>query len=328
MKKNERYHYTDLAKLIPQFQALPQPCLMNEAETEARWAHLQVAIIWLHEDGAKIDQRLQPWVKESLQHLEINCHKDQPCPWPILILNRSPKQTVSIRLGEGASLHCGLITLNAQPQATPHYLNQHIELAAKAALRLWHASLPVSPILIENTVIVAEKAAQVQVEHLQQSESLHREELDVHLRGDGARLKISGLQSGVGRAHLDYQLRVYHEADATGSEVEFSGIADDHSRVIFDGLIHVPAHIKGVDANEQTRNLLLSNTAEIDAKPELEIYSHEIACRHGASVGNLDENALFYLQSRGFSASEARLLLVQAFKARVFDQGSLVGQLI
>jgi Fe-S cluster assembly protein SufD len=95
----------------------------------------------------------------------------------------------------------------------------------------------------------------------------------------------------------------------------------EQSRVIFAGLIHVPNQVKGIDANEQSRNILLSNRAEIQAKPELEIYSNDIAaCRHGASIGNLDENALFYLQSRGFVESEARLILINAFMASLFER--------
>ena len=135
-------------------------------------------------------------------------------------------------------------------------------------------------------------------------------------------MQIAGLQYGRDRAVLAHHLCVYHQADYTKSQIEFRGIADGRSRLIFDGLIAVPKGVKGVDANEQTRNLLLSNTAEIHARPRLEIYSNEIACRHGASIGNLDQNALFYLQSRGLTESEARRVLINAFMASVFDQAS------
>lgn len=108
-------------------------------------------------------------------------------------------------------------------------------------------------------------------------------------------------------------MRLEHRADHTRSDVEFRGVAEDRSHLGFDGLIQVVQHVKGIVAHEENRNLLLSNTAAIDSRPRLEIDSHEVVCRHGATIADLDENALFYLMSRGVPELEARAILVEAF---------------
>lgn len=140
-----------------------------------------------------------------------------------------------------------------------------------------------------------------------------QEKCVIRLQGEGAEVKIRGIMHGQQQATLHYALILEHAADYTESHVEFRGVAEDRSQLIFDGLIKVPAHVKGIIAFEENRNLLLSNAAEIQSRPRLEIDSNEVACRHGATIGDLDENQLFYLMSRGIPETEARVLLVNAF---------------
>lgn len=135
----------------------------------------------------------------------------------------------------------------------------------------------------------------------------------VHLQGQGAKIKIRGIMHGTKNADLQYLLTVNHAADHTESDIEFRGVAEDQSHIVFDGLIKVPPHVKGIIANEQNRNLLLSNGAFVESRPRLEIDSNEVACRHGSTVGDLDVEQLFYLMSRGVSEEEARQILIAAF---------------
>ncbi len=135
----------------------------------------------------------------------------------------------------------------------------------------------------------------------------------VHLEGSGAKIKIRGIMHGVAQADLQYALTVHHAADHTQSDIEFRGVAEDKSHLVFDGLIKVLPHTIGTVANEQNRNLLLSNEAVVESHPRLEIDSNEVVCRHGSTVGDLDKDQLFYVMSRGISEKEARAILIEAF---------------
>jgi len=142
---------------------------------------------------------------------------------------------------------------------------------------------------------------------------LARLDTRVALAGIAAQVHARGLTALKGRAHVDHQFEIIHAARDTRSTQQFRAIADGRSRSVFAGKVIVQPGADGADAQQSTRNLLLSAHAEIDAKPELEIYADEVKCSHGATVGQLDEAALFYLRSRGIDAASARAMLLQAF---------------
>jgi Fe-S cluster assembly protein SufD len=145
-------------------------------------------------------------------------------------------------------------------------------------------------------------------------------QLTVDLEGKGARAELRGIVLGQKKAELRHQVRMNHRADYTATDIVVYGIGDEQSKVAFDGIIYVKEKTKGVDAHELLKNLLLSNQAEIAVKPILEIYSHEVACTHGASIGDLDEDALFYLQSRGFTMDEAKAILLKSFATQFLPE--------
>ena len=122
-----------------------------------------------------------------------------------------------------------------------------------------------------------------------------------------------------GRQHVDTQLAIRHQALNTISTSNWRGVANDRARGVFRGAIVVAPGADGSDASLSNKNLLLSPTAEIDTKPELEIYADEVKAAHGATVGQLDERSLFYLRSRGIPLAEARALLTAAFCRAVLD---------
>ena len=143
--------------------------------------------------------------------------------------------------------------------------------------------------------------------------TLGRSDITAILEGHGADAKLRGVFSPSGSQHLDVYTRIEHIAPHTTSEEEYRGIADGRGRGVFNGKVKVHPHAQKIDARQLSRNLLLSPTAEIDTKPELEIYANDVKCSHGATTGQLDAAALFYLRSRGLSAEEARMLLIRAF---------------
>jgi Fe-S cluster assembly protein SufD len=137
--------------------------------------------------------------------------------------------------------------------------------------------------------------------------------------GDGAGFHTHGAFLPDGRQHIDTQLSIHHQARDTASTSNWRGVASGRGRGIFRGAIVVAAGADGADASLSNKNLLLSAQAEIDTKPELEIYADEVKAAHGATVGQLDERALFYLRSRGIPCAQARTLLTTAFARAPFE---------
>lgn len=144
---------------------------------------------------------------------------------------------------------------------------------------------------------------------------LARHDLAVDLSGRGARFVSRGVFALRGRQHTDTHLDIRHDARDTTSDVVWRGAADERSRGVFHGAITVAPGADGADANLSNKNLLLSPNAEIDTQPVLEIHADEVKAAHGATVGRLNEQALFYLRSRGLPLESARHLLIVAFCA-------------
>ncbi len=140
-----------------------------------------------------------------------------------------------------------------------------------------------------------------------------RNELHLALTGVGAACRLDGLFLSDGRRHSDHHLRVEHAVPGTASRTTYRGVAAGRGRGIFDARVLIRPGADGTDARQDSRNLLLSPHAEIDAKPQLEIYADQVQASHGATVGRLSEEALFYLRTRGIDRIEARRLLLAAF---------------
>ena len=140
------------------------------------------------------------------------------------------------------------------------------------------------------------------------------------LAGEGGECLINGLFIGSGRQHLDNYMLVEHASPHCGSRQFYNGILDGHAHGVFHGRIIVHKDAQKTDAKQTNRNLLLSDTAQIDTKPQLEIYADDVKCTHGATIGQIEENALFYLRSRGIDETSARRLLLMAFASECLDR--------
>lgn len=153
----------------------------------------------------------------------------------------------------------------------------------------------------------------VRIHALERGGKLARNDIEADLRGDGAELVTRGVFLPHARQHLDTHLDFHHIALNTRSDSLWRGVADAGGRGVFHGQIIVEPGADGSDGALYNKNLLLSPNAEIDTQPVLEIYADEVKAEHGATVGQLDERALFYLRSRGIPEVVARGLLTVAF---------------
>jgi Fe-S cluster assembly protein SufD len=138
---------------------------------------------------------------------------------------------------------------------------------------------------------------------------------DIHsmLNEEGASCCLNGLYIVGGKQHVDHHTRIDHNVPSGKSEEFYKGVINGRARAVFNGKVVVHEKAQKTDAQQSNRNLLLSKEAEVDTKPELEIYADDVKCSHGATVGQLEEDTLFYLQSRGIEEENARKILIYAF---------------
>jgi len=152
---------------------------------------------------------------------------------------------------------------------------------------------------------------------------LSRTDINTDLAAEGAETLFNGLYLLNGRQHSDTHTRINHLKPHTYSEESYRGILNDHARGVFNGRVYVARDAQQIQAYQQNDNLLLSGKAEIDTKPELEIYADDVVCSHGATIGRLDETMLFYLRSRGVDKEAAHGLLLYAFAEGVVEKMGL-----
>jgi Fe-S cluster assembly protein SufD len=190
----------------------------------------------------------------------------------------------------------------------------HVHVAAGA--RLQHVRLQDDAVrathFTRTDAVLAREAAYQRID-LELGAGLSRHELNVRLEGERAMLQADGVLLGDGRRHVDTRLGIDHIARDTACALGWRGLAGQRGKVVFHGGITIRAGADGSAADLSNKNLLLSSDAEIDTQPVLEIHADEVKAAHGATVGQLDPTALFYLRSRGLTEADARRLLTAAF---------------
>ncbi|HUQ98076.1 MAG TPA: Fe-S cluster assembly protein SufD [Gemmatimonadaceae bacterium] len=149
--------------------------------------------------------------------------------------------------------------------------------------------------------------------------ALARTNIYTSLDGDAATCTLNGLYLTDGSQHIDNQTSIEHIAPNCPSHELYKGVLDGRSHGVFNGKVYVHPEAQKTDGKQSNNNLLLSPTARVDTKPQLEIFADDVKCTHGATVGRLDDVAMFYLNSRGIGADAARMLLTYAFAADVLE---------
>ena len=185
-------------------------------------------------------------------------------------------------------------------------------------------------ILITRTEVSQQSNSQYAYYGFDLGGGLVRHDLHTALLGSGANSGINGAYLLDGNRHVDNHARIDHIAPGCFSEQYFRGVAGGSGRAVFNTAVKVHPGADESEARQSNANILLSARAEVDTKPELEIYADEVIASHGATVGQLDEQAVFYLRSRGLNENEARQLLTTAFCRSVSDKLSdpVLGELI
>jgi len=244
-------------------------------------------------------------------------------PGPVQILEiavGSSKLRHVIQLGSGARAKV-LGTLGSPGDARSDADSAwKVELGAGAVLE--HASLLRGHGLKAETTFEArlESGSRLVSRRFLMRSELSRTKVDVDLAGPDSSVELSGLVSLDGDRKADVEATVRHAAPPTTSEQVFQALAGGRSAATFVGKVIVEQGAKGTAARQSSRNILLSRTASIDSRPQLEIHDDDVKCSHGSATGRLDENAIRFLRSRGFSLEGARALLVRAFAGEQLEK--------
>ena len=196
-----------------------------------------------------------------------------------------------IEIGEGARLNH--YKVQAETRDATHLSTVHVKVAKDATYECFNLSI---------------------------GGRLSRTDVSVRLEGEGAHAGLNGAYLMHGSEHCDNTTVIEHLAPNTTCREIFKGVLDDQSRAVFQGRIVVHKKAQGTDGHQLCKTLLLSTGAEINTKPELEIYADDVKCSHGATTGQIDETALFYLRTRGIPEAQARNLLVQSFLGEALDE--------
>jgi len=168
-------------------------------------------------------------------------------------------------------------------------------------------------VLVEEVVVQVAAGARYRAHFASFGSKLSRLELEIALHGEGAEAHLSGVSVLDGKRHSDVTTHVIHRHGNTGSTQLFKHVAGGQGRAVYQGKVTVAKGANGSDSNQSAKALLLGENAEADLKPELEIFADDVKCAHGAAVGDLDAESLFYLRARGIPEAEARGLLLHAF---------------
>jgi Fe-S cluster assembly protein SufD len=168
--------------------------------------------------------------------------------------------------------------------------------------------------------LVEGRASNVSSHSLTLGGGLVRNDVNALLDGEGSETILNGLYVIGGRQHVDNHMRVEHAKPHCASHELYKGILDGRARAVFNGLIHVRHGAQKTDAKQSNRNLLLSPDAVANSNPQLEIFADDVRCTHGSTVGQLDDDAVFYLRSRGIGEEAARSILTYAFASDIVER--------
>jgi Fe-S cluster assembly protein SufD len=224
-----------------------------------------------------------------------------------------------IRLGEGASAEI----IEKHDGEGDYWKNPvtQIELGDNARLNHHRLQNDTPQALHSHTMHVVEgKGSSYEHLTLTVGSALSRNQVHAELRGEEGHCKLHGISMLKGKQHGDMTTLVEHQKSHGTSDQQIRSVLDDKAHGVFQGKVHVHEGAQKTDGYQLSNALVLDQGAEMDTKPELEIFADDVVCSHGATTGQLDDQALFYLRSRGLPEQEARALVIRAFLGELSDQ--------
>ncbi|MEI8190274.1 MAG: Fe-S cluster assembly protein SufD, partial [candidate division NC10 bacterium] len=283
----------------------------------ARYADIQRDIFSalntaLMEDGAFIQIPRGTVLEQPIHVLYVSAPGAEPMathPRTLIVAGENSQATVvedHASLGDGVVFSNGVTELVAgDGSVLEHYLIER-ESARAYVIRTLRSQQGRASNLTSHTLLLGG--------------ALVRRNIHPVLAGEGGECLINGLFMAKGRQHMDNYMRVEHLSPRCASRQFYKGVLDDQARGVFHGRIVVHKDAQKTDAKQTNMNLLLSEEAQVDTKPQLEIYADDVKCTHGATVGQIDDDAIFYLRARGIPEASAKALLLFAFAGEMLQR--------
>jgi len=324
-RKTENWKYTPILKLL---------------DVEFKVGHVG-ATGWSPSERPAADQTGRPAGSPYPRPTQLSPH-----PFANLVLEMA-NETKTIDIKESLASPMQINFINKENKATIIHQRIHVAENISAEIVFDHASDDESACFSNIlTEIVLEKNAQLAIyknqklNHnsfiidfflvdqaegstfysftLDKGAALSRTDFSVNLNEPHASASVHGFYHTVGNQVADHHSVIHHHVPHCQSSENYRGILDDRSKAIFNGKVIIDKNAQKTSTQQLNKNILLSSQAEVDTKPELEIYADDVKAKHGATVGQLDEKALFYLLARGIEKSEALILLMNGFSKEVF----------
>ena len=332
-RRNENWHYTDLARLLKQSDAVP---VRANAFDASALAPLQIvfengALINApaSDDCVSVDSLAHALGSGARRHEDDVSDNDMAAfnfamaqDGVVMTINATPTRALELvtrgdeaaHLRHNIKVESGTVTLIENLQAGG-YTNAVLDVDVAAGARVLLVRVQTAGHHIGLTRVNLQGDGAFCAATFVTGGNLARHETHIRLLGEGARADVHGAILGHGTMHADMTSHLHHETANTDSLTTLHAVLDDAAQGVFQGKVVVARDAQHVDAQQQSRAMMLSERAHMSAKPELEIYADDVACAHGAALGELDADALFFLRSRGIDEAAARHMLISGFLA-------------
>lgn len=301
-------------------------CLMSSALTKPKYK--MVIDEYFNKIANKDESLTSLNTAFAFEGAYINIPRNKVADKPIEIINFStgtesallvqPRNLIIV----GENAHVQIIERHQSLNENPVLTNSVTEIfAQKRAIvdyyKIQNDNLEAS--LIDNTYIGQKEQSHVSVHTFSFGGNLTRNNLNFYHQGERIDSTLKGITIIEGKQHVDHYTLVNHATPNCESHQNYKTILDERATGVFNGKIYVEKEAQKTDAFQQNNNILLSDKASINAKPQLEIFADDVKCSHGCTIGQLDEKAMFYMQSRGIPQKEAKALLMYAFTNEVIE---------
>ena len=301
-------------------------CLMSSALTKPKYK--MVIDEYFNEIASKDESLTSLNTAFAHEGAYINIPKSKVVDKPIEIINFSTGTEAALLVQPrnliivGENAHVQIIERHQSLNENPVLTNSVTEIFAKKRAivdyyKIQNDNLQAS--LIDNTYIAQKDQSHVSVHTFSFGGNITRNNLNFYHQGEHIDSTLKGITIIEGKQHVDHYTLVQHATPNCESHQNYKGIYDDKSTGVFNGKIFVEREAQKTDAFQKNNNILLSDKATINAKPQLEIFADDVKCSHGCTIGQLDEKAMFYMQSRGIPQKEAKALLMYAFSNEVIE---------
>lgn len=331
---------SDEAILLVSLDGYLQPSLsdLKTLPEEVIFCSIHEALLH-HEDllrthwGALFDAKRYPFAAFNAAHFNdgffLYVPDDCIINYPIhLVYLTTSHQTslasVNNKIVLGKNTQVTLFEEHLDVSQSSHWVNLTTTITMDEGCRFDYCKIQkqhLTSIHFAHTFIEQQKNSESYFTYFSEGGGLARDDIKVNLKAENAHCSLSGLYE-LKHPHqtVNYDIDIEHLAPCTTSEMFYKGILDHRTRAIFNGKVTVKKDAKKIKAEQTNHHLLLSKSAEAYSKPQLEIYADDVKCKHGATVGQLNQDVLFYLRSRGISESEAISLLLKGFGQEVRER--------